>query len=82
MTTFTKLYMVLGVVLMGLFAFADMGGALLPNFGSRGVIDTKSRQGYWYTYKKPPPSSSYGGGSSGRSPSGGGYGGGGYSGGK
>lgn len=80
MTTFTKLYIAGGLGLLGLFAYADTAGGLMPTFGSRGVIDTKSRQGYWYTYKKPPPSSSYGG--SGRSPSGGGYGGGGSSGGK
>ena len=81
MTTFTKIYLVLGAGLLGLFAFADTAGGLMPTFGRRGVIDTTSRQGYWYTYKKPPPSSSsYG--SPGRSPSGGGHGGGGYGGGK
>ena len=81
MTTFTKLYIAGGLGLLGLFAFADMAGGLMPTFVTRGTIDTKSRQGYWYTYKKPPPSSSsYG--SPGRSPSGGGYGGGGSSGGK
>jgi hypothetical protein len=79
-STFLMLYLGAGIVTVGLFALGDATGALAPRFGPRGVIDTSSRQGYWYTYQRPKYSSSS---SPGRSPgSGGGYGGGGYSGGK
>ena len=77
---FTKLYLVAGAGLLGLLALADMTGGMLLSFGRAGVVDTSSRQGYWYTRQKSPPPSSYG--SPGRSPGGGGYGGGGSSGGK
>ena len=80
MSTFTKIYLALGAGLLGLFALADTTGGLLGSFGPRGTVDTSSRQGYWYTYRKSRPVSS--GSSPGRSPGGGGYGGGGYSGGK
>jgi hypothetical protein len=80
-STFLWLYLAAGVGAVALFALGDATGALAPRFGPRGVIDTSSRQGYWYTYQRPKYSS--GSSSPGRSPgSGGGYGGGGYSGGK
>ena len=75
---FTKLYVGGGVALLILVGIGEWTGALTPRFGVR-TVDTSSRQGYWYTYRK----SNYSAGP-GRSP--GGYGGssgsGGYHGGK
>ena len=71
-------YLALGGLGVLGYALLDRSGADLPAFGPGGVVDTSSRQGYWYTYKPPPPSSSSGRspGRSGSSGSGGGYSGG------
>lgn len=79
MTTFTKLYLAAGIGVLGLVGLLEGTGSLVPKFGVGGNVDTSSRQGYWYTYRKQNYSAGPG-----RSPggSGGSYGGGGYSGGK
>jgi hypothetical protein len=79
MHTFTKLYLAAGAGLLAIFGLLEVSGGLVPRFGTGGNLDTSSRQGYWYTYRRQ----SYSAGP-GRSPggSGGSYGGGGYSGGK
>ena len=79
MHTFTKLYLALGGGLVLMFGTMGALGGLLPRFGPRGVVDTTSRQGYWYTYRQPKYDAGPG-----RSPggSGGSHGSGGYSGGK
>lgn len=73
---FMKLYLVGGLLLMGLFSLVDATGGLGRRFGPSSTVDASSRQGYWYVYKKTPPRPT-------RSPGGyGGGSGGGYSGGK
>ena len=76
---FTKLYIGLGVGLLGLFGLVRMGGGAYANFGPNASLEPQARQGYWHTYRKPTYTSGPG-----RSPggSGGSYGSGGYSGGK
>jgi hypothetical protein len=71
-------YLGLGMGAFALCAVADLTGFLLPTFGKTTTIDTSSRQGYWYTYRRTQTSS----GPSGSPGSRGGYSGGGYSGGK
>jgi hypothetical protein len=71
-------YLGLGAGALLLGAFCDLTGFLLPTFGTTTVVDTASRQGYWYTYRRTQSSS----GPSSSPGSRGGYSGGGYSGGK
>ena len=79
MHAFTKIYLAVGVALVALWAVGEATGGLVPTFGGSGDVDTSSRQGYWYTYRRP----TYDAGP-GRSPGGhgGSYGSGGYQGGK
>jgi hypothetical protein len=74
-STFLWTYLGLGLAALALSAFADLTGFMLPSFGTTKVVDTASRQGYWYTYRRTQTTS-------GPSGSRGGYSGGGYSGGK
>jgi hypothetical protein len=71
-------YVGLGLATFALTAVADLTGFLLPAFGTTSTVDTSSRQGYWYTFRRTQTSS----GPSSSPGSRGGYSGGGYSGGK
>jgi hypothetical protein len=79
MRYFTRIYLLLGLVVVAIFGFMARNGGFEEAFG-RYAVDTASREGYWYTYRSAPSYSS----GPGRSPgtSGGSYGSGGYSGGK
>jgi hypothetical protein len=76
---YTKLYIAGGLAFLVLWGLGESVGFFNPAFGLGRDIDTSSRQGYWYTYRRQ----TYDAGP-GRSPGGhgGSYGGGGYSGGK
>jgi len=71
-------YVGASVISLAFCALADLTGFMLPTFGTSSVVDTSSRQGYWYSYRRTQTTS----GPSGSPGSRGGYSSGGSSGGK
>jgi hypothetical protein len=65
-STFLWSYLGLGAAAFAFSAFADLRGFMLPNFGTTQTVDTASRQGYWYTYRRTQTTSGPGGSSGSR----------------